>query len=348
MSKIHNTYRLMKAALEIRKFNSVNSAYHKHADRVIQEFMTRHFDEQHANLPGNLRKKMQWYMAEFLFVCEYFNGMADIKANPIQQRQYLLSGALIAICDALVDELGLNEARLHQLKRPPAEIKPATQVEKLYLYLYKAYLNALEDEVKERSLRYYLQLFEAQIESKKQLSADITQAEADRICKHKCGINILFLRSMVRRDISKAEEEAWYELGGFIQYCNDAQDLHKDTQQNIKTFANSRADLQTIASDIDKQRAKAFALIKKTDYPEAAKDDMLFILHVIYVGILYKLQAFSRLCNYSFDLNEFAAKEPKHVRISMVRLRPLLFVLPKVMAYDYKKDFSKDSQPAIA
>ena len=148
---------------------------------------------------------------------------------------------------------------------------------------------------------------------------------------------MLFLRALTGKAMIDPEETAWYELGAFVQFCNDAQDLHKDLQKRMRTFASVRPDLKTIAEDINSQKVLTFSLIKQIPFREKEKDDMLLLLHVMFIGLMGKLRAFSSLCENDFNFDAFLLKRKEEIRAHITPRRLFLYVFPRVLNYQYSR-----------
>lgn len=328
-------FRLLRVFIGISQFNYVGSAYHRKAKKLVEE-ITSSFDlDAIPQIPSNAKLKMQWYMAEFIYTCENFNRLSGLKSTPPQKKSYLLSGALVAMCDMVIDDIVIDVDRVKLLKRPTADFVCRDQVEELYLACYHTFIDSLHEDVKERTIEYYELLFDAQVRSKRQFDSNLTLEEVDQICKDKCGYSMLFLRAMVDGHISELEVETWFELGAFIQYCNDAQDLHKDLINKMRTFASIRSDLQTVTHDLDVQKSIAFSLIKKTPFSKKKKDDFLLALHVMHLGILAKLNTFSRVCGDEFSFKRFMSVDKQELRSKTNTFNLVKYVFPRALSYKY-------------
>ena len=336
MNKFYIIFRLIKVIIRINQFNNVHSVYHRYSKKLVNKITSPFNLENVPQIPANAKLKMQWYMAECICACENFNRLIDQRSTSEQRRTYLLSGALGALCDMIIDDIEMDVERIQLLKRPPLKFEYKDEVEKLYVTCYHTFLNSLEEDIKERTIQYYELLFDAQLRSKQQFDPNITLKEVDEICKEKSGYSMLFLRAIVNGKINSLEKEAWFELGAFIQYCNDAQDLYKDLQKKLRTFASVRSDLETIANDIDKQKILAFALIKKTSFQKEKKDSFLLTLYVMHIGILSKLHAFSRICNFNFSFEKFLSKSKKEIQSKITPISLFSYVFPRVINYQYE------------
>jgi hypothetical protein len=141
---------------------------------------------------------------------------------------------------------------------------------------------------------------------------------------------------MIPGEIGETENNAWMELGAFIQFCNDAQDLHKDGKKGINTFASFRPDLRTLAADLDRQKCLAFGLMKQLHFDRRRKDHLLFILYAMTIGILTKLHGFSKACEGEYTHEKFLYLSKEEARVNPFSFASLRYGLPKLMAYRYE------------
>jgi len=328
--------RLIKSVFDLRKFNNVDSSYHREAKGIIDNLTATLNLESAKDFPSNTKLKLQWYMAECIYSCEKFNGLTRQSSTPSQRKSYLLGGALGAMSDFIIDDVELGTEEIKKFKNPLKQDLYSNVVEKLYSILYHSFIKSLEEDNKTRVLEYYQLLFDAQLRSKKQNDQKISREEVDEICKEKGGYSLLFLRALVNGEITDIEEKAWYELGAYIQYCNDAQDLHKDLKNEIKTFATTRAELENIATDLDKQKTIAFSLIKEIPFHKNQKDYFLFTLYIMGIGILAKLHRYLKICDHEFSHERLSMKRKGEVRSQLLLHKLFTYSFPRVIKYEYE------------
>ena len=332
MRKVSLVLKIVKVLTGMVKFNTI---YHRKAARMVKEITSDFNLAGVPQLPSNARLKMQWYMAEFVYICETMNRLSGQRSSAEQKRTYCLSGALAAISDLIIDDMEMDEARIRQLKHPAPDFECHNELERLYILCYHTFLNALDASIRERVVHYGGLIFEAQLRSKQQFSPEISKEETDAICRDKGGYSVLFLRALVNGTISETEEKAWFELGAFIQYCNDTQDIHKDLHRDLKTFATVRTGIPEIEKDLGQQMTRAFLLLKGTAYEQKRKDFFLLTFYVMYLGILAKLSAFSRICNEDFSFESFKARSKAEIRTITSSSRLFPFMMARAVRYPY-------------
>tara|TARA_B100001109_G_C18859921_1_gene473483 strand:+ start:1836 stop:2888 length:1053 start_codon:yes stop_codon:yes gene_type:complete len=329
-------FKLLKSVFNIQKFNSTNALYHRQAKALLAEFNVDYSLSGDDNLPHNVLLKMQWYMAEFIYSAEMLNDLLGQKSTDKEQRTYLLSGAVVAICDLIIDDLNLTSQEIENLKRPSKDKIYERDIFKLYQSLYHAFFDNLGAK-KSLTLHYYELLYDAQIRSKKQFDSSISKSEVDEICIEKGGYSLLYIRALLNEEFYPDEEKTWFEIGGYIQFCNDAQDLHKDLLNKLRTFGSCRSSLEEIAIDLDQQKVVAFSLLKSSPYQKQAKDFLLFTLHSMGIGILAKLHQYHLLCNKQYSSSTLASKTKSEVRPMLRPIKLIPYWFPRILKYQYQK-----------
>lgn len=238
--------------------------------------------------------------------------------------------------DVIVDDLEIDELRLLALKNPGQDFTPISNSEELYLICYRAFVESINLEESEELLRFHSLLFDAQVESKKQFDPSLSQAEIDTIIRNKGGYSTLSLRALIDVPMSEKEQTALFELGAYIQYCNDIQDLHKDLLKGINSFASKRIESNRIQMDLEKQRSLTMGLLKDLPFAQKQKDDLLFTLHVMHAGILAKLKVYMQLCGSKLSKEDLLSKDKAFVRAQMQPLKLMRHIVPEIFQYRYK------------
>ncbi|MGE0589042.1 MAG: hypothetical protein AB7O48_10755 [Cyclobacteriaceae bacterium] len=336
MTKAELLIRFTKAIHHINKFNRTDSSYHRFAKKRLNEELTSFSSILESRFPWNAREKMQWYVAEFLFVGESFSKLFDVPFTQYIRETYFRCGVLVALCDLIIDDTELSDKEIVELKKP-TDLKKPNDVQQLYAEAYRAFFASIPDDRINEVADYYEKLFDAQVMSKRQFELNTSKEEVDFICREKCGYNFLLLRAIAGGEIRSNERQTWYEVGALIQYCNDAQDMHKDLLKGMRTFASVRPDIETIISDLETQRKITFTLITKAAFKERRKDEFLFSLYVMYTAILAKLSIFSGLCGSRFNPEKFQLLNKEVVRRNISPFRLLKLMLPLVTQYQFER-----------
>ena len=270
-------------------------------------------------------------MAELLYVGNQISSLSRHTLSPQEKESFLLSGCLGALSDWLVDDTPLEDEELIKHKHPQRSTEAPATLESFYALCYHHFFDLQTELNRERTRQFYEQMYEVQVQSKRQFSNQISAEELTQICREKCGFSFLFARSILSEPISPQEERAWFEFGAYIQYCNDAQDLHKDLQKGIQTSASVQSSLEEIRTLLETQRQIAFRELKKCAWEKSRLEDFLFSVYVMHLAILAKLAAFETLCGGDFTQEKFKKIPTKTVRAAISPAKLLRYVISQTL-----------------
>lgn len=336
MNKILNVVRVLSAMININRFNNPNSQYHLQSKKIAQEILLGYDFVEFPEVSKKINLKLQWYMVGTIFCCDNFNMVTGHYVNDDLKRSYYLSGVLGALGDIIVDDIEITEQRIALLKSPPIDFKCNNEIERLFVNCYHLFIDSVAQPLRQRAIYYYELAFDAQLESKRQFEPDLTKEEADEICRKKNGYSFLFLRSLTEGAIDEIEEKALYEMGAFIQFCNDAQDIHKDTLQKIRTFATTSNSLQEIADNLNKQKSISFTLFKSTNYEQKRKDDFLIQINLMHLAIVAKLKKYHEITAPVFSFEKLSLKSKEEIKPASAPLYLFQFIFGRSLKYSYE------------
>ena len=115
-------------------------------------------------------------------------------------------GAMTGLFDDFFDKFNMSDEQVKAFMEKPDELKGENSAEKLFLVFYKnALLNAHDPVLVSKYLR---QVYQAQIESKKQVAPGLSENEILDITLKKGGVSVLFYRASMSHSFVEGEEEA--------------------------------------------------------------------------------------------------------------------------------------------
>lgn len=320
-------FRLARVVVQVRQFNWTGSSYHREARHLLKSMLGVHY----TAFPSRILLKMQWYMAELLYVGHRISALSGHTLSAKEKESFMLCGALGALCDWLVDDTPLESVELIKNKRPQQSAEAPATLENFYTLCYHRFFSLQTESTQERTRQFYEQMYEVQVQSKRQFSNQISAEEVTQICREKCGFSFLFARSILLEPLTPQEEKAWFEFGAYIQYCNDAQDLHKDLQKGIQTSASVQSSLEEIRTLLENQRLIAISELQKCAWEKSRLEDFLFSAHVMHLAILAKLSAFEKLCAGNFTLEHFKKIPAQTVREAISPAKLLRYVISHLL-----------------
>ncbi len=106
----------------------------------------------------------------------------------------------------------------------------------------------------------------------------------EKITAEKGGCSVLLFRRLLRHDLSKEEENAFFQFGYLIQCCDDIFDLWHDHQAGLATLATylaERSEIEQLARIFEQQVAITYRAFRQTAYPTAQVETALFSIHFL-------------------------------------------------------------------
>jgi len=188
-------------------------------------------------------------------------------------------GAATGLFDDFFDKRKMSEDYIRKLISKPEEIIAANSYERLSL---KFYLKALAHAADANLLkRISLQVFEAQILSKRQTDPDIDTDEIRHITLLKGGVSILLYRSVFGECTNEEEKQMLLKTGGLGQLENDMFDVYKDSRDGIRTLATTGKNISNLRKTYVSLINEVAGLVHKTAYPHKNKRQFLGILSLV-------------------------------------------------------------------
>ncbi|WP_299455440.1 hypothetical protein [uncultured Microscilla sp.] len=336
MNLFKNLYHLVKLTLDMRSANRESGALHKKAQKMMQPFIQAAEVYNDGSITPRMHKKMQWYMVETLWMSEQFAQLHQTKLDHATQQASAFSGALLGISDILIDDLPEGSlAHTQNFLYAPDQHTPQTPLEKLYLAYFQAFESCLSADNRVQTKEYYWASLEAQVASRRQFEPDLPSEDLIQILKDKCGYTTLLCRAVLPLPIDASEHTMMYELGALVQFINDINDLHKDSTQGIKNFANQFDTTIAMKKALLEQTTKAFGLFQNIGYKRKSAIYFLFIFHSFVVVSLAQLRYYEHLCQGHYKLERFLKLPPKSTKVQPFLWQNLQFSIPKMLNFDF-------------
>lgn len=185
-------------------------------------------------------------------------------------------GAMTGLFDDFFDKFDMSDEKVKSFMEKPDQLKGENSAEKLFLIFYKnALLNAHDPVLVSKYLR---QVYQAQIESKKQAEPGLSEKEILDITLKKGGVSVLFYRASMSHSFVKGEEDALNEMGGLMQFGNDIFDIYKDRNSNIQTIPTTAKKNDAVRQLFSDQMNKSFDLTKQLSYKTKNKRKYLSLV----------------------------------------------------------------------
>ncbi len=167
-------------------------------------------------------------------------------------------GGTSGLLDDFFDNPDKNASRLKNFVEHPESLLPANTSESLLRFLYINGLKYAErpSEIK----RGALEVYQAQEESLQQKSSSCSKSFLKSVTWKKGGNAFLYYRACLNFPVEEEEKELFYQLGGLLQLGNDIFDVWEDTEQGLKTLANTTGSILKIKKFFEQELLKTLEL----------------------------------------------------------------------------------------
>lgn len=182
------------------------------------------------------------------------NEVFDSKTREI----LTLMGAITGLYDDFFDRSNHSIEDIKKLSSVENNFNGHSTHEKLFRELSFKIFNLVSD--KQRLLLYSDKVFVAQKESIKQKDDNTPISELKNISFKKGGESLLFYRCSFAKHISEEEQEILFQIGGFVQLCNDIFDINKDIKEGIRTFATECNNIADLKKEIKTTKEKVYSI----------------------------------------------------------------------------------------
>ncbi len=331
MSNLKNSFLLIKFISKVRAVNIEHGSYHKYAKSIAALEISNAQKINDGSITRLHLLKMQWYMATNLYLGELLAELRPQHLRLNEKMSLIYLGALMAITDLMVDDHQLGYKRVSLLLNGETiEPNRLTAIEKVFIFYYEKLLSGIDD--KKKQLIKDFTMLKPQIESHLQLNETESEAAIHKLTREKGGTAILLTAALLIK-ITKKNKEAFLQLGAFIQYLNDSQDIFKDARSGMTTFVSFCNSFSEVNDKLKQEFEQTTALLLQTDFSPENLYKLLFYMHALYTGVLYKNNLFARkLCN-TIDVGDIRLMEKTTFRIPMFSVKSLVFCLPRILMF---------------
>jgi hypothetical protein len=280
----------------------------KNLDPILKEFQ----EDNYTDLTNSDIKKIRHYYGYAVpaILGEGFCILRGKRLSETERIALTCLGALTGIYDDFFDKLDTPESHILKLTTNPNE-KIARNIHEL---LFVKFFNlALENCPATKLIRQkFIEVYKAQLLSKKQKTNKLTQEEMSSITFTKGGVSLLFYRSALVGQADDNEEKLLYLLGGLMQLENDIFDIYKDYQENLATLATTTKNISELRKVYVKLYNEIVPLVNQTHF---ARENKLFFLRFISLVIhrgsvcLDCLERNESLSNGAFVIQDYDRKQ---------------------------------------
>ncbi len=267
-----NIYRVIKQIAIQKKFMEANT------DAILLNAMKSNDGSLDQN---DLKKINQYYgLAVPAILGEAFCALRGIKMSDAERWSSTSQGAMTGLFDDFFDKDYMADDAVEKMINTENSTFHNRSNQQLFDLFYKKALNHSPDKilVKETLLNVY----KAQVASKKQTGHSIPFEELLDITFQKGGSSVIFYRSAFSPAASTEELKLLYNLGGLMQLANDIFDVYKDREAGIKTLITETKSIKEIQIFFKNRLHEYFLNAFETSFP---KKNVKRFLSIISIGV---------------------------------------------------------------
>lgn len=219
-------------------------------------------------------------------------------------------GAITGLFDDFFDKKNMPESRIRLLIDNKIEAIPENSNEQLFMRLNRmAYENCTN---KDEFSMNFSNVFEGQVQSKRQLSRDIENSDIKDIILYKGGVSMLLYSCALSENLSVAEKKIIFKLGSIGQLENDIFDVYKDFREGIKTLVTEETKISNLRETYSGLIAEIFQLVRETSHSQQNQQKFLRILTLVlcrgYVCLDFYKKT-EKLTNGVFKVSAYSKKD---------------------------------------
>ena len=219
-------------------------------------------------------------------------------------------GGVTGLFDDFFDKKDLSESYIKELIENPNSNHGHNSYDKLILKFYGKALNYITHP--ELILNQFLNVHNAQVESKNQKSEGINHPEINNITLNKGGVSTLLFRSIFNEVLSGQEKQLMFKLGGLFQLENDIFDVYKDYIDGIKTLVTTEKNVINLRDIYLNLVEEVFNLVHQTNYLTTNKATFKRIIYLVFcrgLVCLDMLEKNQEATENVFDLGKYNRNE---------------------------------------
>lgn len=259
---------------EIQKQRKYNDSFLVSYIKELENRYNGRFSEEQL-------KKIAYYYGLFIpsVLCASYKRLYNEPFSNEERKRAALFGILTPVGDDLFDIDKLDEQAIKNITYSP-ETYVANSFSAAVAKEIQAFL--LEDVPhKDDYLQAAKNVFEIQLETKKQTSHSITDEELKRITYAKGGYSVIIYHSILNNKASAEMTQALFNIGSLMQLTNDIFDMHKDLRDSIITLPDRCGDFGNLKKIFIEKVKETNKSIYSLPFKKRDKEEFSIIVNFI-------------------------------------------------------------------
>ncbi|MEO8769835.1 MAG: hypothetical protein ABI402_07115 [Ferruginibacter sp.] len=272
--KIFNAIGVPSTISSILKKLSVQRSFLK---KNIQPLLSEAEKQNDGSLDTTDFKKINEYygLAVPAILGEAFCALHNKKMSTNERMASTSQAAMTGLFDDFFDKQYLSDDMIEDMLNNKT-IPGKRSNENLFDRFYKNAVQHVPD--KKKMQEALMEVYHAQLESKKQTQDSISEKEIQSITFYKGGTSLLFYRTAFLPVASTEEEKLIYNLGSLMQLANDIFDVYKDRENKIKTLITEATHIASVRELLQELLSTYYLVAYDIGFPKKNVRQFLSIL----------------------------------------------------------------------
>ncbi len=261
---------------------------------------------------GDIKKINSYYgLAVPAILGEAFCALRGTAMTHSERLASTAQGAMTGLFDDFFDKDYLSDEAVENIIKNQGQAGKKKSNQALFDIFYKTALAHVPD--KKLLVNALIDVYKAQVLSKRQVNPHIATDELLDITMHKGGSSVLFYRTAFSPAISNAEHQLIFNLGAMMQLGNDIFDVYKDRESGISTLITNARHMADIRRLLQTRLETYFADAFSLGYP---KRNTRAFLDIISIGVysrcfvcLNQLEKNEKKSGGVFDVHAYTRKQ---------------------------------------
>ncbi|MFY8004028.1 MAG: hypothetical protein ACOVNR_04265 [Chitinophagaceae bacterium] len=231
-----------------------------------------------ANFNTEFNKRLISYMFGGYYFSKMFASLHQYTLNFKQRKALYMSGAFLAVGDALFDDtvVKFNHQRILQIIEQPQTYQPQYYKDALLQRIFQLLLANSPEKNHANIKKTLTEAYHANVTSEKQKQGLQVAEEIAKLSLVKGGYCGIYYRSCLAIPYDLDEEKLAYRFGELGQLVDDVLDIQEDRRKGIATMFSNNPDIDALITKFNRFCEESFQQLQQLSFPQKAKDKAIF------------------------------------------------------------------------
>jgi len=239
------------------------------------------------------RARVEQYITYCQLLGQAVFRMYGRRMSTREETRFFYLSLLGPVFDDFFDSESLNPDIINSMVMQPEDFVPSSRTEKIFIYYLKKIYQTFPNPDGFR--RASLELFNAQLESKKQSDHTLSRDTIQFISMNKGGLAGILYSQLLDKSTDQGEKDIYYQVGMLGQFVDDIFDYYDDWNDGIRNSANCLEDLSFIRPEFEQLVRDTVGKIRQLPYRSEYIDQFLNLLNLLISPVWVCLARFDHL-----------------------------------------------------